>query len=868
MVPGDRRWRLVRLTSRISNGVAAACAAAAVLVLCAVGAGRVPAVGRALDPGHGAWASAAGGQLPRPEVFAASGLASPTLVSFDPHGIATVQASRLTDAMLSLGYLHATFRLTQLDLQRRVAEGRLSQLVGPSGLASDSFELRLGLLRTARREWAVMPKTGLAARLLTAYARGVNDYLAQLRASGQWPASFSLAGVYPARWTPVDSLAIQGYLAQELDYTSSPLDYAVLAGSLGISRTVRWLPVQPAGPQHPFDRGPYQARSPSMPVSAAAGAPAVGTVAAGAGAGAPAAVVAPSAAVVRSAAVALALTRNLPPGQAGGLPAGSAWAVNGPRVRGGAGSLLAGAAALAGLFPSGWFQVAVTAPGYDVSGVSLPGLPGILIGHNRRIGWALTGAQSQSSLFYVEKTSSSRPGQYLWHGHWRPVRRVRYAIPVRGGQTRQLTVGLTVHGPLLVNPGQAGPPISVAWTGSGGSPDVAVLAKIGAAGSFTQFRAALASWRSPALTFVYADRRGNIGAVTAGAFPVVRNGTPWLPLPGTGASDVAGQIPYAALPLGYDPPGHVVASAGQRPVTGAYPYYLGTSANDLDAGDLAGAGYAMLGRRSGMQPAGVVALQTSPVSELAVRVMPPLLAALRHARLSSAEQQARSVLRGWNRQLAPGSAASALWAAFWPDYLSATFGPWWRAAGVPVGADPVGLQVSAAQACLAQVLEHWTLAERSNPVFTPPGARAGTAMSVMRAAFKTAVAQLRVQFHGGPSSWRPAQASASPVVSSAQVPVLGYGRRAAASSPWLAAAAGAGSVPPPLAGAQGWRMIIRLGPGAGGVLAEGIYPGGQSDNPASAWFGNLTARWRSGGYLPLPPAGISVAGAMRWELLP
>ena len=722
MVPGGRRWRLIR---RVSNGVAAACAAAAVLVLCAAGFGGVPAVGRALDPGHGAWASGAGGQLPRPAVLAGPGLAGPTLVSFDPHGIATVQASRLTDAMLSLGYLHARFRLTQMDLERRVAEGRLSQLVGASGVASDSFELRLGLLRTARQEWASMPKTSLAARLLTAYARGVNDYLAQLRASGQWPASFSLAAVYPARWTPVDSLAVQGYLAQELDYTSSPLDYAVLAGSLGISRTMRWMPVRPAGPQHPLDPGPYRAPSASV---AGAGPGAV----APAGAGAPGSAVArgsavaPSAAVVRSAAAALALTRKLPRGQAAGALTGSAWAVNGPKVRG-TGSLLAGTAALPGLFLSGWFQVAITAPGYAVSGVSLPGLPGILVGHNKRIGWALTGAQSQSALFYVEKTSGSRPGEYFWHGRWRPMRRVRYAIPVRGGQTRQLTVDLTAHGPLLAKPGPNGPPISVDWTGNGGSPDIAVLAKIGAAANFTQFHTALASWRSPALTFVYADRGGNIGAVTAGDFPVVRNGTPWLPLPGTGASDVAGQIPYAALPLSYDPPGHVVASAGQLPVTGAYPYYLGTSANDLDAADLAGAGYATLASKSGMQAAGVVPLQTNPVSELAAHVLPRLLAALRQAHLNAAEQQARSALRGWNHQLAADSAAAALWAAFWPDYLSATFGPWWRAAGVPVGADPAGLAIWPARAGLAQSLEHWTLADRSNPAFTPPGARAGAA---------------------------------------------------------------------------------------------------------------------------------------------
>ncbi len=456
----------------------------------------------------------------------------------------------------------------------------------------------------------------------------------------------------------------------------------------------------------------------------------------------------PSAALARSAAAALALTSDLPRGRSSGQPPGSGWAVNGPRVRGG-GSMLSGTASAPGIFPSGWYQVAVTAPGYNVTGVSLPGLPGVLIGHNKRIAWTLSGTQSQSALFYAEQMSRSHPGDYLWRGQWRPVRLVRYVIPVRGGTTRRLTVALTAHGPLLAWPGRTRPAISVDWMGSGGSPDIAVLARIGAAANFSQFHAALAGWRSPAATFVYADRRGNIGAATAGSFPVVRSGAPWLPLPGTGRSDVAGLIPFAALPVSYDPPGHVVVAAGQRPVTSAYPYYLGTSANDLDAADLAGTGYAVLGRKSGLQPAAVVPLQTSPVSELAAQVVPRLLAALRHASLTSAEQQARSALRGWNHQLAPASAAAAIWSAFWQDYVSATFGPWWRAASVPVGADPAGLQVSAAQTGLVRALEHWTLAGKPDPVFTPPGAPAGSARSAMRGAFGAAVAQLTAQFGGG-----------------------------------------------------------------------------------------------------------------------
>src|SRR5208282_1830695 len=135
------------LVRRVGNVVLAACVAAGVLAVCAAGYAMVPALGPALDPGHGAWASAAGGQLPTSQVLTLPGLASPVTISFDSQGIATIDAATEGDAALALGYLHARFRLAQMDIERRLAEGRLSQLVGPQALASDQFELRLGLLR-------------------------------------------------------------------------------------------------------------------------------------------------------------------------------------------------------------------------------------------------------------------------------------------------------------------------------------------------------------------------------------------------------------------------------------------------------------------------------------------------------------------------------------------------------------------------------------------------------------------------------------------------------------------------------------------------------------------------------------------------
>ncbi len=257
MMP-ERRWGV--LAGRVIHAVIALCAAAALLVLLAFGYGPVPALGRALDPGHGAWTSAAGGLPVRSQTLTVPGLAHPVAVAFTSHGVPSIRAADASDAFLALGYLQARFRLAEMDLERRLGEGRVAQLAGPAGVPSDKFELRLGLLRTAEQEWAQTSRSSPAGQALLAYSHGVNDYLAQARASGDWPSIFGLTGVYPATWTPVDSLVIQGVLTQELDFTTSPLDYAVLERTLGAAHTMSWFPVLPPNQQSPYDPGPYHYR--------------------------------------------------------------------------------------------------------------------------------------------------------------------------------------------------------------------------------------------------------------------------------------------------------------------------------------------------------------------------------------------------------------------------------------------------------------------------------------------------------------------------------------------------------------------------------------------------------------------------------
>jgi penicillin amidase len=865
--PGRAGWS--PSAGRVIRVAAPVVVAAVLLYVLAAGYGPAPALGPALDPGRGVWTSADAAGLPHSQVLQLPGLARPVRVSFTSHGVPSVQAPDDHDLFLALGYLHARFRLTEMDLERRLGEGRLAQLAGPSALRSDRFELRLGLLRTAQREWAQMPRSGPVAQALLAYSRGVNDYLAQLRRDGQWPALYSLAGVYPADWTPVDSLVVQGDLTQELDFTATPLDYALLEKTLGPDRTLSWFPILPPGPQHPYDPGPYRnlGVAPLASTLAGQGPGAAAALAAARPPGRPAAAsAAPSAgtpvpaAEAKAAAALLAQVSALPAGQLHGYPDSNAWAANGLAVQGGQ-AMLAGDPHLPQTLPSVWYQVALAAPGLSVSGVSVPGLPGILIGHNRHIAWSLTDTQNQATLFYTEQTSKARPGQYFWDGAWRRMRQVRYTIPVRGGATVPLTVDLTVHGPVMT---QAGQTTSVDWMGNVPSPDLAVMLAVSQASDWAQFHAALAGWRAPTQNFVYADDRGNIGAISAGYYPLVRHGDPWLPMPGTGADDVAGVIPYQAVPQAYDPPSHVIATANQRPVGGSYPYYIGTTANFFDPGYRAGEIYAALLGQRGMTAASFAAVQASLTDPLAQRIVPRLLAVLHAGPLTAAQQQAASVLNGWSGAMTPTSAGAALWWTFWSDYLTAVFQPWWNRAAVPVSRDRAGLRVAPGQFSLDQVLEQWTLADPGNRAFTAPGGRGRTAPQVMRLAFDRAVARLAARLGGAPSSWAWGRLHSRQFPSLTQAAALGYGPRAAGGDSWTVDAADGYPV-----SRQGpsWRMIVQWR-GSGQPSAEGIYPGGQSEDPVSPWYEDQVADWWDGRYLPMPPAGGYDRGPAEWSLRP
>src|SRR6185312_9628988 len=673
-------------------------------------------------------------------------------------------------------------------------------------------------------------KTATATRshdALLAYAQGVNDRIDEAKRGRQLPAMFTLLGYEPKPWTPIDSLVVKGDMTQTLNFTDTPLVMALLQKSLGADVTAQWFPILPPNAQSPYDPGPYPpASSPTL--------------------------IGDQAALTASAMTAVQATysrlASLPAGLVATGGASNNWAVAGSKSASG-GALLAGDPHLHLTLPSIWYQLSMDSPGYHASGVSIPGTPVVLIGHNQRIAWSLTDAQNQQTFFYLEQEDAAHPGQYMWDGGWQPYKTVNYDIPVLGAATEHLTVKLSVHGPIINERGQT---TSVWWGGNVPSLDLDVLLGVDSASDWNSFREALSGWYSPTHNFVYADDQGHIGLISAGYFPQVMGGQPWLPMPGTGENDVIGTVPYDEIPQVYNPPDGIIWSANQRQVDATYPYYIGTTSNFFDPGYRANEIHRFLSQDKRFSADDMMALQTDTRDFLAGEIAPVLLDALSSGGLSPTEQQASLLLARWDDRMDIDSPAATVWWTFWEQYMSATFDGYWKAKGVSVDRSEL-------DDALGQDLEAWTLNDQANPAFSIGGTKR-SATDVMRLAFHNAVSALTKQLGANPNTWTWGRVHTRTIENLAQISGLDYGPRPDRGDANTPLAAG-GS---PSTHGPSWRMVVDWG----AKSFEGIYPGGQSENPASSWYDDRVDDWFDGRYSPMLTADQAATspGAVTWSL--
>ncbi len=536
------------------------------------------------------------------------GLHRPVTVLRDRYGIIQITADDRHDLFMAQGYVHAQERMWQMEVSRRIGAGRLSELFGASQVDRDTYIRTLGWRVAAQRDLDAMAEETVA--ILEAYAEGVNAWITEH--DGRLSTPFVVAGLLSGSggiggytlepWTPLDTATWQKVQAWSL-------------GGNADTEIFRFLADARLGDPARTD-GLFPAYDPAAPVITPTGLAGSGGTGAPAAAGAPAAVGAPTAVAGTPAATAARAVATSPlsadhvaalgdvarlgsevaalagldrgSGAVGGTGIGSNnWVVSGDHTFSGK-PILANDPHLGFGMPSVWIMNGLhcrtVGPGcpWDIVGVTFPGAPAVVLGHNARIAWGATNVNPDTQDLFLEKADPSDPaGHYIYEGASLAYDVRHETIKVGGGADVELDVRSTVHGVVLSDVDERledGPVLSLRWT-STAEVDLALESfyRVNLATSFDEFRAAFDRYGSPSQNFVYADVDGHIGYVLPGLFPLragpdgdrVRDGA-------SGDEEWLGSVPREELPWQLDPEGGRIVTANNAPVDAEFPHWLGS----------------------------------------------------------------------------------------------------------------------------------------------------------------------------------------------------------------------------------------------------------------------------------------------------
>jgi penicillin G amidase len=503
------------------------------------------------------------------------GLQKEVTVERDLWGVPHIRASSVEDLAEAQGYVMAQDRLWQMDLLRRVARGQLSEILGKSTLAIDKDFRTLQFGRAAERDMGLMDKDSRA--IMEAYARGVNRFIEQH--ANRLPLEFSLLNYKPQPWQPTDSLTISGYMYRTLTNTwQNELDRATVEARVGLDRAKEMFSQEASmdhfvigDPNVPNDgsRGTRVQADPddddddmepdSVLKARLDGGADVDRTA-------------------RSPDLTSALARDVRNSlveiqQEIRQSLGSNnWVVNGAHTATGK-PLLANDTHLELMLPPIWYQIHVTAPGWNVKGFTLPGAPLVIIGHNDKIAWGFTNSGADVQDLYIETFNPAAPDEYRVRDAWTKAQVYDETIRVKGGADAHLKVTVTRHGPVVRRDGDKA--YALRWTATEPGGLANAYNWMGKARTWQEFREVMKRVWGPAQNAVYADISGNIGYIMAARVPIRKKGHGEIPVPGdTDDYEWTGYIPFEQLPQALNPDSGLIVTANARVVGPSYKPYL------------------------------------------------------------------------------------------------------------------------------------------------------------------------------------------------------------------------------------------------------------------------------------------------------
>jgi penicillin amidase len=501
------------------------------------------------------------------------GLQKEVTVERDRWGVPHIRADSLEDLAEAQGYVMAQDRLWQMDLLRRVARGQLSEILGKETLAIDKDFRTMEFGRAAERDLGLADKDSRS--ILEAYARGVNRFIEQH--GKHLPLEFSLLGYKPQPWQAADSLTISAYMYRTLTNTwESELDRATVEARVGPERA-KQLFSPDAAMDHFVIGDPNVPNDGSQRTHVQTGQDddddddtEPDTVLKASADGRDDAARSPDLTSALAASVRDSLL-DIQQEIRGSLGSNN-WVVNGAHTATGK-PLLANDTHLELNLPPIWYEVHVTAPGWNVKGFTLPGAPLVILGHNDRIAWGFTNNGADVQDLYIETFNPAAPDEYRVHDAWTKAQVYDEVIHVKDDADEPLKVMVTRHGPVVRRDGDKG--YALRWTATEPGGLANTYNWMGKARNWEEFRSVMKRVWGPAQNAVYADVDGNIGYVMAARVPVRKKGHGEIPVPGDiDDYEWTGYIPFEQLPQALNPDSGLIVTANAKVVGPSYKPYL------------------------------------------------------------------------------------------------------------------------------------------------------------------------------------------------------------------------------------------------------------------------------------------------------
>jgi penicillin amidase len=757
-----------------------------------------------------------------------AGLQGEVNVYRDEYGVPHIYAENEHDLFFAQGYVHAQDRFWQMEFWRHVGQGRLAEMLGPDLVETDKFIRTMGWNRMAANTLAYYEEEQPEyIEILNAYSDGVNAYIEENREALSLNRTILTMVNDPWEiepWTPINTISWGVVMADDLSGNwSEELDRAELIQQLGEGTVQNLLPFYDEENRPVI--APTDALSSELPEAHLPG----GTAA------------------VDWSRVNTDMIGEVPPaaftlGEGPWLGSNN-WVISGEHTDTGL-PLLANDPHLGIQLPSIWYEVGLNAPGWQVTGFSFAGVPGVIIGHNDRIAWGVTNVGPDVQDLYIEKINPSNPLQYEFMGEWQDMEVIEEVIQVNGGEAVTLEVKLTQHGPIIneIVDGQSDV-LAFKWTAAEPSRVLQAVFLLNQAENYDDFREALRFFDVPSQNVIYADVEGNIAYQMPGYIPIRQNGDGLRPVPGwTGEYEWEGWVPYEELPALYNPEWGYIVTANHAVVDEDYPYLI---THYWDSGDRGQRIVEMIEEtleENGELTADDMARIQFDSKLLLGQSYVPLF-----ADLSSNDSQVQAAierLRGWDLQMQRDSVPAALFAIFYREMAHATLDDEIGEEAVTTVANPTFFHTLAEQPDAAWWDNTETDAEESQE-------------DIMLEALERTVAWFEENQGGDMNEWTWGSLHTATFVSNplgqsgigALERIVNRGPFPADGSNTTVNANGwSWTNPAEIRGHPSMRMILDL---SDFDASRGVHPTGQSGHPFHPHYDDMIPLWLDGQYHPM-----------------